>query len=86
MVAISVDKLEKSRELADKLKLPFAVLSDVEHKAIDAFDLYDAQGKISKAATFVLDKEGFVRWSFFEEDYKVRPLDDVLLEELKRIK
>ena len=84
MIAISVDKTEKSRELSDKLKLPYPVLSDIDHKVIDAYDLYNAQGKISKPATFVLDTKGVVRWSFFEEDYKIRPLNDVLLEELMK--
>jgi len=84
VIAISVDKTEKSRELSDKLKLPYPVLSDIDHKVIDAYDLYNAQGKISKPATFVLDTKGVVRWSFFEEDYKIRPLNDVLLEELMK--
>jgi peroxiredoxin len=86
VVAISVDKPEKSRELAEKLKLPFPVLSDVDHRAIDAYDLFNAEGKISKPATFVLDTKGIVRWSFFEEDYKIRPLDDVIFDELRKIK
>ena len=86
VVAISVDKPEKSTELGDKLRIPFPILSDVDHKVIDAYGLYNAEGKISKPATFVLDSKGIVRWSFFEEDYKVRPLDDVILEELKKIK
>lgn len=58
----------------------------MDHKVIDAYGLYNAEGKISKPATFVLDTKGIVRWSFFEEDYKVRPLDDVILEELNKIK
>lgn len=61
-------------------------MSDVDHKVIDAYDLYNAEGKISKPATFVLDTKGIVRWSFFEEDYKVRPLNEVILEELKKIR
>jgi thioredoxin-dependent peroxiredoxin len=85
VVAISVDTPEKSRELSDKLKLPFPILSDIDHKVVDAYDLYNADGKISKPATYVLDSRGIVRWSFFEEDYKVRPLDDVIIEELKKI-
>ncbi len=85
VVAISVDKPEKSREMSDKLKLPFPLLSDADHKVIDAYGLYNADGKISKPATYVLDTKGIVRWSFFEEDYKIRPLNDVLLEELKKI-
>jgi peroxiredoxin len=86
VVAISIDKPEKSKELGDKLRIPFPILSDIDHKVIDAYGLYNAEGKISKPATFVLDSKGIVRWSFFEEDYKVRPLDDVILEELKKIK
>ncbi len=86
VVAISVDNPEKSREMAGKLKIPFPLLSDIDHKVIDAYDLYNAEGKISKPATYVLDNKGIVRWSFFEEDYKVRPLEDVLLEELKKVK
>ena len=86
MVAISIDKLEKSRELADKLKIPFPILSDVDHKVIDAYGLFNVEGKISKPATLVLDSKGIVRWSFFEEDYKVRPLNEVIFEELKKIR
>ena len=72
--------------MADQLKIPFPILSDPEHKVIDAYDLFNPQGKISKPAVFILDKKGIVRWSFFDEDYKVRPLNEVLLEELKKIK
>jgi len=86
VVAISIDKPEKSRELADKLKIPFPILSDVDHTVIDAYGLYNAEGKISKPATLVLDSKGIVRWSFFEEDYKVRPLNEVIFEELKKIR
>ena len=42
MVAISVDKPEKSRELAASLKIPFPLLSDADHKVIDAYDIYNA--------------------------------------------
>ena len=86
VIAVSVDAPEKSLEMARKLKLPFPVLSDAEHKTIDAYDLYNPDGKISKPATFVLDTKGIVSWSFFEEDYMVRPLEDVLLEELRKVK
>jgi peroxiredoxin len=86
VVAISVDKPEKSAELSSKLKLPFPILSDIDHKVIDSYDLYNTDGKISKPATYVLDTKGIVRWAFFDEDYKVRPLDEVLLEELRKIK
>lgn len=85
VVAISVDKPDRSRELSGKLKLPFPILSDVDHKVIDAYDLYNPEGKISKPATYVIDSKGIVRWAFFDEDYKIRPLDEVIIEELKKL-
>lgn len=86
IIAISVDNEDKSRELANTLKLPFPVLSDAEHKVIDAYDLYNQDGKIAKPAVFVIDKSGVVRWSFLNEDYRVRAVNDAILAELKKIK
>lgn len=85
IIAISVDNQDKSRELAEKLKLPFPVLSDIEHKVISAYDLYNAEGKIAKPALFVIDKSGVVRWRFLDEDYRVRAVNDAVLAELKKI-
>jgi len=86
ILAISVDDREKSVELAQKLKLPFPLLSDRDHKVIDSYDVLDPGGKISRAAVFVLDRNGIVRWSYIADDYKIRPLDEQLLAELAAIK
>jgi len=85
IIAISVDEREKSMELAQKLKLPFVLLSDRDHRVIDSYDVLDPGGKISRAAVFVLDRKGIVRWSYIADDYKIRPLDQVLLEQLAGI-
>lgn len=85
ILAISVDPPEKSRELSEKLKIPFPILSDVGHKTIDTYDILDPGGKISKAVVLILDKKGIVRWSYVADDYKVRPLDEELLTQLKKI-
>jgi peroxiredoxin Q/BCP len=85
ILAISVDPPDKNRELTDRLKLPFPVLSDAGHKVIDTYDILDPGGKISRAAVFVLDKKGIVRWTYLSDDYKVRPLDDVVLAALKKV-
>jgi peroxiredoxin len=86
ILAISVDAPEKSREMAEKLKLTFTVLSDPEHKVIDKYGILDPGGKISIASVFVVDKNGIVRWSYITDDYKVRPLDETILAELAKIK
>ena len=86
MIAISVDSPEKNRELSEKLKLAFPILSDNGHKVIDAYAILDPGGEISRAAVFVLDRQGVVRWAYVADDYKIRPLDEVLLGELAKIK
>ena len=86
VLGISVDPAEKSRELAEQLKIRFPLLSDKDHKVIDEYDILDPGGKISIASVFVVDKKGIVRWSYVTDDYKVRPLDDVILTELAKLK
>jgi peroxiredoxin len=61
-------------------------LSDVDHKVIDAYDLYNLEGKIAKPALFVIDKGGVVRWIFLDEDYKIRAVNDAVLDELRKLK
>ena len=85
VIAISVDSPEKNKKLSEKLKLSFPVLSDNRHKVIETYSILDPGGEISRAAVFILDKKGIVRWLQVADDYKVRPLDDVLLGELKKI-
>ena len=86
LLAISVDSPEKNRELAEKLKLPYPLLSDADRKTITTYDIVDPNGKIARASVFVLDKQGIVRWTYLAEDYKVRPLDDEILAELNKLK
>ena len=86
ILAISVDDPEKNKELAAKLNIPFPLLSDPDHKVIDTYDILDSSnGKISRAAVFILDKKGIVRWTYVADDYKVRPPDEELLAELAKI-
>jgi thioredoxin-dependent peroxiredoxin len=84
VIAISVDSPDKNKRLAEKLKLPFPVLSDNGHKIIDDYGILDPGGEISRAAVFLLDKQGVVRWLQIADDYKVRPLDDQLLSQLTK--
>ena len=86
IIAISVDNQDKSRELVNNLKLPFPVLSDTGHVAIDTYGLFNPDGKIAKPAVFVVDRTGVVRWSFLDEDYKVRAVNDTILTVLKTVK
>ncbi len=88
LLAVSVDDHEKSKQLADKIALDgrgpvtYSLLSDPDHKVIDAYGLHDPayKGKkfdgIPHPAVYVIDKNGRVTWVKVESDYKVRPSNE----------
>ena len=85
LYAVSVDSAEKNRQLAEKIAadgrgaVNFPLLSDPEHKTIDAYGLPDPayaggeQEGIPHPAVYVIDKQGRVAWAKIETDYKQRP-------------
>ncbi len=91
LYAVSVDTAEQSRRLAEKIAadgrgaVNFPLLSDPEHKTIDAYGLRDPayaggeQEGIPHPAVYVIDKQGRVAWAKIETDYKQRPI----LEEIR---
>jgi peroxiredoxin len=83
--ALSVDKPEDSRKLAEKIaadgkaRFDYRILSDPGSKTIDAYGLRDPAYKgmkiegVPHPAVYVIDKSGKVAWAKVEEDYKQRP-------------
>ena len=89
ILAVSVDGPENLQEMVDRISMEdgippdFPLLSDPDHRVIDRYGLFNAEDprgrEITHAATFVIDREGVVRWRFVEVDYKVRPTNDDIL-------
>lgn len=83
--AISGDSPDQSKTLAEKIAsdskgvLNFPLLSDPQHKIIDAYGLRDEAYKgqdiygIPHPAVYIVNKEGKVSWVRIESDYKQRP-------------
>ena len=63
--------------------IDFPLLEDTNHRVIDRYGLLNPKSKgWPHPATYVIDKEGIVRWKFVEVDYKVRPTNDMILQAL----
>ncbi len=85
LYAISVDSHAKSKEFAEKIatdrrgEINFPLLSDPEHRTIDAYGLRDPAyagqkvDGIPRPAVYLIDRVGRVVWSKIESDYKKRP-------------
>jgi peroxiredoxin len=88
LYAISVDPPDVSREFATKIasdgkgELGFSLLSDPEHRTIDAYGLRDPAYEGQKVygipypSVYVIDKTGRVAWGKVERDYQERPMND----------
>lgn len=91
ILAVSVDPRDKALFLRVKLKdqpgFNFPLLSDAGHSVIDRYGLLNEQSKRGwpHPATYVIDREGAVRWKFVEVDYKLRPSNEDVLAQIKKI-
>jgi peroxiredoxin len=66
--------------------LDFPMLEDKDHKVINRYGILNPDGKgWPHPATYVIDKQGVVRWKFIEVDYKKRPTNEQILEALRKI-
>ena len=98
LYAISIDPPEVSKEFAVKLasdgkgEIKFPLLSDPDHRTIDAYGLHDSAydgGKfagIPHAAVYVIDKKGIVIWAKVESNYRERPTNDEIRAALNAMK
>ncbi len=98
LFAISIDPPDVSKSFAEKIAsdgkgaINFPILSDPEHKTIDAYGLRDPtyEGQkvygIPHPTVFVIDKQGKVSWARIESDYKQRPTNEEIRAALDSLK
>jgi peroxiredoxin len=70
--------------MIEKLLLPFDLLSDPEGEvAIKPFGLWDDQGRISKPALVLTDRDRVVRYIYEGRDFADRPKDAEILQAIQ---
>lgn len=96
--AISIDKPEDSRKLAEKIAadgkgaVGYRLLADPGSKTIDAYGLRNPAMKgqqmdgIPHPAVYVIDKTGKVAWMRIDEDYRQRPSNAEIRTALEALK
>lgn len=95
IVSVSVDDREKQQMMIDRIVADggstpdFTMLSDPDHRVIDRYGLLNPDAPpnrpVPHPATYVIDKEGVVRWGFVEVNYRVRPSNEDVLAALEGI-
>lgn len=93
ILAISVDSHEDSKKLTEMMQkrfegeFDFPLLEDKDHKVIDRYGVYNPDGKgWPHPTTLLIDPQGVVRWKFVEIDYKKRPSNEQIRQQLVKIK
>ncbi len=92
ILAVSIDSHDLSKKFIQKLQerspgnYDFPFLEDRNHKVIDRYGLFNPDGKgWPHPATYVIDKQGIVRWKFVEVDYRKRPTNQQVLQAVNKI-
>ncbi len=96
ILVVSVDQPSDLQRMVDRISEAaggppeFPFLSDPGHSVIGRYGLFnpdDPRGRqITHPATFIIDREGVVRWRFVEVDYRVRPGNQEILQALASIR
>lgn len=90
ILAVSVDPHDKAQNMREKINdkagQDFPLLSDPDHRVIDRYGLLNEKSKraVPHPATYVIDRQGIVRWKFIEVDYKLRPSNEDVLKEVMK--
>lgn len=65
--------------------LDFSIQEDKDHKVIDRYGILNPDGQgWPHPATYVIDKQGIVRWKYIEVDYRKRPSNEQILQALRK--
>jgi peroxiredoxin len=98
LYAVSIDGPQESREFENKIAadgrgaIAFPLLSDPDHRVIDAYGLrdpaYTAQtfDGVPYPTVYVIDKTGRVAWAEVNQDYKQRASNQEIRAALESLK
>ena len=95
LVVVSVDAERETGITVTRLarddgtKPDFRFLMDVEHAVIDRYGILNESGSrrgIPHPATYVIDKQGVVRWRDVQTDYRIRPTNEQILTGLQALR
>ncbi len=77
LLMVSVDSLRRVRELTEPTHPSFPVLSDVDADVTVAYDIFE--NGIALPSTFVIDREGMIRWAYVGTSPADRPTPEEML-------
>ena len=86
VLAISVDDLSGAEKVVQELNIPFPVLYDPSREVPRLYGVFGLLGdKLATPSTFVVDREGVVRWKYVAGSVSDRPPSSRVLDQLAKL-
>ena len=86
ILAVSNDQLTGAERAIDHLDLGFPALFDPEAVVIERFDVYGTpKRRLRHALSFVIDKNGDIRWEYVGRHYNDRPTNQQVIAQLEAL-
>lgn len=60
VLGISVDSVDSHKMFADKYKLPFPLVADLDQKITEKYGVYNEKWKMARRVTFIIDEKGII--------------------------
>ncbi len=78
ILGVSADSTFCHAEFAKARAIPFPLLSDVHRAAIRAYGVHDEERNVAFRSTFIVDRDGVLRWGQAGDRQMVRDGHEVL--------
>jgi len=86
VMAISTDDLSKAMLIVERLDLPFPILYDPSADVVSQYGVYNLlRDGLATPSTFIIDKNGVIRWKYVANEYTERPSAEDVMEQLRVI-
>ena len=86
IIAISADSQTLTGLTRQKLGITYLLLSDENKAAIDAYNVIDTGNtRIARPATYIIDQDGHIAWSFLDVRFDTRVSSEQILTELRKL-
>jgi peroxiredoxin len=87
ILAVSVDDLPGARQAVQDLGLEFPVLSDQAAEVVSVYGVFNLHNNdLPTPATFIIDREGVIRWEYIGETAASdRPSNSLIIEQLRQL-
>lgn len=78
VLGISGDSTFSHAEYARVRGFPFLLLSDIHRSAIRGYGVHDEERNVAYRSTFVVDRDGMLRWGQAGDRHMVRDGNEIL--------